>query len=204
MPIITMPSTLGLARLKWSAPPTYQLNRSEFTGFTRMVEIGPAERWFATGEVVPDTLADIISVRAFIANMKRPNNFVRLRMTEAGQTTGGWPTSATVNGAGQLGLTLSLAGLRPSQTNLLAGHIISVVLATEESQPIVLGADLVANGSGIGTATLTTPLRRSPANGAVVELQFPTCTMRMRDPLAWEANPGGVYGGVPFVAEEAF
>jgi hypothetical protein len=204
MAIITIPVGVRIAALEWQQPPTYAFNRSELTGKSRAIQLGPATRWSASGRLVPVKGADAKAVKAYLALMSQPGNLCRLRMVEASQVTvGGRPTSATVNGAGQLGLTLALSGLQASVTNLVAGDVISIVMASEDSQPIILGADLVANGSGQATAVLTTPLRKSPANAAAVELQWPTATMRMRNSLAWKVSPAPVYESeVAF--EEAF
>lgn len=207
MSIISVPASLGIINLQWAQPPGYQVNRSELTGVTRTVQLGPAERWNASGRLVPRGNADLVTVRGFLANMKRPGNFARLPMVETPQVkTFGYPTLVLVNGAGQLGYSLNLKGLQPSVTNLLAGDIITIFLDGPNGiwQPIVLTADLVANGSGNGTASLSTPLRKSPGNNDEVELSVPTCTVRMRDPMAWEVTPGGVYLPGDFVAEEAF
>jgi len=205
MAIIAIPAGLRLAGMKWTQPPAYQVNRSELTGATRTVQLGPAERWFATGRLVPRTLDEMVTLRGFLAQMKRPDSFARLSMVERLQVTiPGRPTDCQVNGGGQLGYSLNLKGLAPGVTNLVAGQIIMVVIPGDFWQPIVLGANLVADGAGNGTATLTTPLRKSPADNDGVALSNPVCTVRMRDPLAWEATPGTIYQPGDFVAEEGF
>jgi hypothetical protein len=62
----------------------------------------------------------------------------------------------------------------------------------------------VADASGNATAQLGTPLRSSPSNGAVVELDRPWALMRALDPLAWSAAPGGIHGARQLQLEEAF
>lgn len=204
MAIISIPSAVKIVDLEWSAPPAVQFNRSELTGKTRTIELGPAERWSASGRLVPVQISDARAVRAFLANMKRPDNVVHLRMTETAQVTvGGRPTTAAVNGAGQLGLTLALDGLQAGVTNLFAGDIITVELFGVDRQAIVLAADLVANGSGQATASLSTPLRRAPADNAAVELSLPFAVMRMRNPLRWKVAPTPIYES-PFELEESF
>jgi hypothetical protein len=205
MAIITIPSSLGIRNLKWSQPPTYQTNRSDLTGATRTVSLGPAERWFASGTLVPVNISDLYAVRAFKANMKRPDNYMRLPMLEQAQALpAGQGTDCLVNGAGQLGYELDLKGLLPATVILQPGTIIMVVLDSIDWQPIVLADFLTSDGAGAATAKLTTPLRKSPENNAGVNLSFPVCTMRMRDPLAWEATPGLTYDMGDFIAEEWF
>lgn len=204
MPEVTIPAAVRIANLEWSQPPSYAFNRSELTGKSRAVQLGPAARWSASGTLAPAKGGNARDVRGFLVNMALPDAFCRLPMVTTGQTVSGYPTVGFVNGAGQLGYALALDGLQPSVTNLKAGDIIHVVLdVAGDWQPIVLGADLVANGSGAATATLTTPLRKSPADNAGVQLNIPVATMRMRDPLRWSHSPGGIYQSeVSF--EEAF
>lgn len=205
MAIINLPAEIGLVDLEWTCPPTYQFNRSDLTGASRSIQLGPAQRWTATGRMVPVQGGNLRIVRAFLAKMMVPTNFLRLTMVETGQVTvGGRPGVVLVDGSSNTGYSLALKSMAPGVTNLFAGDIITVILTSEDWQPIVLAADLVADGAGKGIATLSTPLRRTPLNNANVELNNPPAIVRMRDPLHWKASPGGVYEPGSFVAEEAF
>jgi hypothetical protein len=115
-----------------------------------------------------------------------------------------FPERATVNGVNQTGETLALSGLAPSQRNLRAGQMLTVVLPGDDEQLIMLTADLLADASGNGTAQLGSPLRRSPANGATVELDRPWGLMRTTDPLGWTVDPAPIYGARQIIFEEAF
>ena len=114
------------------------------------------------------------------------------------------PERAAVVGAANAGQTLALSGLALSARNLLAGDLITVPLPSGDEQLIPLTADLIADGSGNGTAQLGTPMRESPANGAVVELDRPTALMRALDPLAWSSRPGSIHDVRPLQLEEWF
>jgi hypothetical protein len=177
------------------------LQRSEFTGRTRETIIGPADRWTCAADIRPMRAGDIETWRAFQAQMKLPGARVRLPAVESGQR--GQTALATVNGANQTGDALALSGLTPSQRNLRAGQMLTVVLPGDE-QLIMLTADLLADASGNGTAQLGSPLRRSPANGATVELNLPWGLMRTTDPLGWSVDPAPIYGARQIIFEEAF
>lgn len=113
------------------------------------------------------------------------------------------PERATVNGSANAGRTLALSGLALSQRNLRAGQFITVTLPGGDEQLIRLAADLVADGSGNGTASLATPLRRTPAAGAAVELDQPWALMRATHAPGWGVDNQNIYGH-DFEAEEAF
>jgi hypothetical protein len=113
------------------------------------------------------------------------------------------PEVATVNGASNAGRSLALSGLALSQRNLRAGQFITVTLPGGDEQLIRLAADLVADGSGNATASLTTPLRRTPAAGAIVELERPWGLMRLTNAPGWSVDSQNIYGHT-LEAEEAF
>jgi hypothetical protein len=69
----------------WQQPPVYSLQRSEWTGRTRVIEIGPAARWACEADVRPMTDADLRQWRAFQAAMMHPANKARVPATEGSQ-----------------------------------------------------------------------------------------------------------------------
>lgn len=113
------------------------------------------------------------------------------------------PDVATVSGGSNAGRTLALTGLWAGQRNLQAGDLITVSLPGGDEQLIRLAADLVADGSGNATASLATPLRRTPADGAVVELAEPWALMRATHTPGWSVDSQNIYGHT-LEAEEAF
>lgn len=114
------------------------------------------------------------------------------------------PTKAAVNGAGQSGQALALTGLGRGIRNLRAGQLLTVPLPGGDEQLIALTEDLVGDSSGNGTAALGSPMRQSPAAGAVVELDRPWALMRATDPLAWSQSPGAIFSTPSLQLEEWF
>jgi hypothetical protein len=127
-----------------------------------------------------------------------------LPAVEVAQASAPVPATCTVNGGSQLGFTLSLTGLATGVTNLANGSLISIALPNGDEQLCALAAPLTGDGSGVGIATLATPLRQSPSNGATVRLHTPVAVMRLRDPIRWAATPGTVYEIGTISAEEWF
>ena len=70
----------------WAQPDGRKaLQRSEFTGRTRELLIGPADRWQCSADVRPMTDADLVEWRAFQMRMKQPGARARIAATEGGQ-----------------------------------------------------------------------------------------------------------------------
>jgi hypothetical protein len=69
----------------WKQPPVYSLQRSEWTGRTRVIEIGPAARWVCEADIAPTQEPDLRRWRAFQARMMSPGNVVRLPAVEVTQ-----------------------------------------------------------------------------------------------------------------------
>jgi hypothetical protein len=205
MALIPWPTGIALKNISWQQTAPEVVNRSEFTGATRIIELGPPARWTAKGQLPPLKLAQATQWRGFVGALRGRANTFRLPAIETMQKRpngAATATLATVSGAGQTGFTLTITGLIASVTALAAGSLITVTLASDE-QLLLLGADLVADVTGTGTASLSTPLRSSPAAGAAVEMAQPWALMRAIDPIAWSADAGPLYA-YQISAEEAF
>lgn len=113
------------------------------------------------------------------------------------------PTVAAVSGAANAGRSLALAGLGPDLLHLRAGQHLTVPLPGGDEQMIPLAADLIANGSGAATASLATPLRRTPAAAATVELNEPWALMRAIHTPGFQRRPGDIVN-FSLQCEEAF
>jgi hypothetical protein len=113
------------------------------------------------------------------------------------------PRRAAVDGAANAGRTLSLSGLGPNLLNLRAGQFLTVLLPGGDEQLVRLAADLIANGSGLGAASLVSPLRRTPEAAAAIELDKPWGLMRATHAPGWNVEPGAVRG-YRLACEEAF
>lgn len=206
MAIIDFPAGVPLRAVNWRQSGGVIRNRSEFTGKTRELRLGPSARWRCDLEFVPtNSTTALNALRAFLAQVAQPGDGFRIVAVEGAQASSPVPVTCTVNGASQLGQTLNLTGLSASVTNLPAGAMISVPVATDDEQLFVLRSALTANGSGQAAATLATPMRASPANGATVRIHLPVATMRLDDSaINWAVSPGAVYDFAKLTAEEFF
>jgi hypothetical protein len=205
MSIVDLPAGVVFRSANWRQQGGIIYNRSEFTGRTRAVRIGPSARWFCDLEVVPTaSQAQLRNIRQWLSFSYATTVGFRLPAVEVAQASAPVPATCTVNGASQLGFTLSLAGLATGVTNLANGSLISIALPNGDEQLCALAAPLTGDGSGVGIATLATPLRQSPSNGATVRLHTPVGVMRLRDPIRWAATPGTVYEIGTISAEEWF
>jgi len=102
------------------------------------------------------------------------------------------PEQATVSGAANAGRSLALSNLARSQRNLRAGQLLTVVLPGDDEQLLRLASDLMGDASGNGTASLATPLRRTPAASAVVEIERPYALMRATHTPGFRLGPGSI------------
>lgn len=196
-----------LASRNWQNPGgRLQKQRSVFTGHGSELDFGAAARWVCECSPVPmtdDTQRDDFT--AFEAQAQLPGAMFRMPAVIRGQHRGdlSLPTSCTVNGAANAGRELSVSGLTPSVRNLRAGKLITVVLPNGDEQLLKTASHMDADASGNATVTLTTPLRRTPAAGAAVELDEPWGLMRATNEPGWSEEPGPIYSHT-LTCEEAF
>ena len=208
MSVIDFPTDIPIRATGWAQPESGVIRqRSIFTGRTTDVRLGPSARWTCRLEWVPTT--DVLALdrmRAFLAHCMQPGAGFRLEMVEGAQAVSPVPATALVNGAGQLGQTLNIDGLPNTTAILRAGQLVSVALASDDEFAAVVRAAVTSNGSGQAALSLSQPLRRAPADNAVVRLHSPRAVMRL-DPAAamqWLAQPGPIYSFEALTAEEWF
>lgn len=97
---------------------------------------------------------------------------------------GGVVAGLRVNGASQIGTTLSIKDGPASATGMVAGDYFQVGKGYHQ-----LIEDLVFNASGIGTATFWPALRVSPLDNAAVVTDNPAMVARITSPVPTEATP---------------
>lgn len=206
MTLVPIPTALRIREESWQQTDPRLVQRAEFGGSDREIITGPVARWTCTAEIVTSTADDMLALRQFLARMAMPGAFAAVPIhAEGGQQTGlpGAASSAAVDGSGQLGSALALRGLTPSIINLRAGHAIEYGEGRGHAVSI-LREDLVANGSGVATAQLSAPIRRSPADGTAVVLAAPVVWMRLANPLAWSNRLARLHNLPPLTFEETF
>lgn len=201
MALIAWPAAVKIRHVEWAQPPVVIRQRSAWTGSTREVELGPAERWTAQVELAPMREAGLQAWRAFAALLSVAGNHTRLPVAKrpqraalaaawvsppaAGATTGSISTALT---AGQI---------------LPAGALLGIELTGGGAAVVTLTAPLTATAGGQAAAQWQPPLRRAAAVAAV-ELAQPRLPMRAAAPLRWADSPGDI-GSVPVIEfEEAF
>lgn len=202
MTIITPPARLPLRGVKWRCPEPAQLNRSGWTGTSKLVGLPGVAIWTLSA-----TFSTIVGEdrakqwRGFFASLRHQRHSFPVRAIEsAAQTTAANPTVRA--GAGNAD-TVPLQGLPLNKTVLLAGDLITVPLPSGHQRLVCLTAPLVSNGQGQGTATFGPDLGEIPAAGAMVEIREPYGLMRQTsEPPGWDVDAGQTYA-FTLTAEEA-
>jgi hypothetical protein len=94
-----------------------------------------------------------------------------------------------VNGANQLGTTISLKNITPSAVVFRSGEYFEV-----NGELKIVTATATANGSGIASVNFEPALRASPADSASVVISSPKASFRLAQPAAqWNIQPGKFY-----------
>jgi len=203
---IPLPTNLPFTRLRWVPPAQNQVNRSEWTGARKVVRLPGAGRWRCSAAVLQTTRHSIARewIAFFTALEGQANTFL-LPFSQGGQYTqaGTGATPQVAAGAVQGAETIPLQGLGASGVRLFAGQAMSFVQPDGNTQLVVLTQNLVADGSGNGTATFRAALRGAPAAGTAVELVNPVGQMALTTDLVPIPSDEGVYD-FAFDCEEAF
>ncbi len=199
MTLIAMPTSVNLVNFQIFLDQRQQVNRSEWTN-TRKVSAAPgAQKWsarFSPHEIIED--AHKKEWRAFLFALEGQANTFNLTVA-TGQHSGSRPA---VGSGANAGATLPIAGMPANTVLLEAGDYMTVPLPSGHQRLVILTADLISDGSGLGTAQFKPFLNEVPAFGATIETV---------DPFALMALSGGEQGyseefgkmTVEFTAEEA-
>ncbi len=202
--IVEPASTFKIRTSNWrqSGGVTYQ--RSDFTGRTRALRLGPAARWRCELELVPETGApgqQLVASRAFLAAAARGDFGLKIPFFDSPQTA---TASCTSFGGTQAGFQINVQGLPASQTILPSGSIITLAWGVDRFQPCVLLANLVSNASGQGVLSMNQPAREPVIDGTVIILDRPFALMRAADALAWSHSPFQIHQLGSLQLEEVF
>lgn len=101
-----------------------------------------------------------------------------------GPSSGYAGADPVVDGAGQLGLSLTARSATPSTLIVKKGNYIEV-----NTEFKIVTADATSDVSGNVTINFEPALRSSPADGATIYLQTPRLTMRLMKPVAeWDTD----------------
>ncbi len=201
MAIKMPPAPLPLRAAKWRCPEPMQRNRSGWTGTSKKIGLPGASYWTLEATFRTFVREETIKPwRAWFMSLRGMRHAFPVRATETRQTNVPNPTVG-LSGRND-GNTVPLQGLPSNSVLLLAGELLTVALPSGHHRMGVLEYDLVSNGSGNATATLSVELGEIPAAGAAVEMQWPFGLMSLTsDPPGWDVDVGQTYS-FAFRAEE--
>lgn len=178
------------------------VSQSPFSG-EQQVYSWPYQMWTLEFELPPMARDAGESVEAFLAALRGrlgtfllgPRHVTRPRGTVN-------LTGVTVNGGGQTGRSLAVAGMGASKT-LLAGDWLQLGGGTSTRIHRVV-EDVTANGSGQATLTIEPALRYSPADGDTVRLNAPEGLWRLtQDEIGVTVERGVLWRTPAFSVMEA-
>lgn len=186
MTTITFPSTPKAQTMSWRLVQPTQVNISGWTG-KRQVLTSNRGWWecdFGLPPIVGTT--NINAWRSFLAKTRGSANDFRVPVDPTAQSS----ASATplVNGAGQVGRSLTTDGWPTSSTVLYAGQFVTI-----GNQLLQLTADITSNSSGQATIQFEPPIRSSPDDNASIEFQNPYCLMYLVEKPALSVEAGYIY-----------
>lgn len=173
MEIITLPSCPPIVGVGWRYSAPSQLNRSEWTGKSKVTANPIAPTWLA--EVRPFEIIDEEDAwawNAFFGKLQGRVNAFRLPAVVKAQITG---LTILVKGSGQTGFSLLTDGW--GTTGLKAGQFVTIA-----DQLMRLTEHAVPSG-GECELTFDRWLWSSPADNAVVTVDRPTALMRMAEDI---------------------
>lgn len=109
-----------------------------------------------------------------------------------------------VDGASQSGNTLSTDGWEPAANIFNVGDFFHYATSAGQTLHMVT-ADVRADGSGAAALPVEPPIRTAPADNATIEIDAPTCIMRLADAASGAPSyQPGVFAGVAVSLREAF
>ncbi|MEH3098878.1 hypothetical protein [Sphingomonas adhaesiva] len=202
MAIIPIPARLPLRGLKWRCPEPAIVNRSGWTGTSKVVGLPGAGVWSASGEfsvIVGE--GNVLRWRAFFTALRgQRNSFCLIAIERARQTE---TIGVTVRAGAGNADTLPLQGMPAGGRVLLGGELMTVPLPSGHHRLVCLTQDLVADANGEGVARFGPELGEIPTAGTLVELRTPYAQVRQTsEPPGWDVGLGQTYT-FPFSVEEA-
>lgn len=186
------PSSPGFRKLEFIFDTTVGITESTFTK-QRQVNEWQGARWIVRGSLPPMARASADPWIAFKGKLYGPRGTFLLGPFGERKTPRGTATGVTVNGGGQTGKTLALAG----SGTLKAGDFFQV--GTGSSARLYMNLN---DGTLPFTADIFPPLRESPAHGAAVNLSSPKGQFRLAQSSGFDLDVAQ-HSGIEFEAVEA-
>lgn len=181
MPTLAFPTGIyPPSSVNWKPRSNSLTFRSPLDGTVQTLEL-PGTVWTATVSWNTLPTAQWRVLQAFIAQLRGAAGRFYYGPPHATtrQATGSIGTPV-VQAAGQTGNALAIQGSGASQTIFLAGDFIAYDTAVGR-QLHVITANVLTNGSGQSSLPIEPPIRVSPAAGAAIIHNSPTCVMRLID-----------------------
>jgi hypothetical protein len=124
---------------------------------------------------------------------------VAMRLPQPGYKTGN-PGNPVADGAGQTGQLLAMRGLVPGYL-IQEGQAFSLIVSGQRYDYFAV-ADVAADGTGRAPVVIRPMIRKSPPDGAVVELGQPVIEgFLVGDPSGWTGRAAKTVG-ISFTIEE--
>jgi len=144
------------------------------------VRAGVNPRW--TGTLTTQDLKEVEwrAWTAFLAELEGAAGRFLYSPRHAPRPRGGIQGAPTVAGAAQTGRQLTTAGWNPNVTVLQRGDFFSFASGDVHELKIVT-SDAASDGAGAATVKFGPPIRRAPADGAVLTIDKPLTVMRLVD-----------------------
>lgn len=179
---------------EWDLPPVQDVARSRYTGGEQVSDNAWHQRWTVANATHVTIIgeANVRPWRALKSKLNGRENRFRLPATEANQRAAGTDLRASATTAAGT-RTLPLDGMPVSATFLSEGSFLTIVYASGEEQLCVLRADLVADGTGAGNATLDPPLREAVPDNTVIQYVRPWAVLALDDTMPIRVGAGQQY-----------
>lgn len=180
---ITVPDQELLIGKQWFEPvPNVIVNRSEFSSrSTTWAAPGQGFWQFNCQLRARSREVDKYAWRLFWSQItNRANHFRVIRRCNQIQGVAVNPSFYTTAAFG--GLTdfqCRISGMAAGVRNLRAGQFVTIMFSSTRAQLLMLASDLVADGSGSGTATFTRPIAGVIASTLTVHLHNPFAFFRL-------------------------
>lgn len=198
----TLPTITGLANITLRAVNQTAMSMSPFT-YKQQIHKHTGQRWEAEVQLPAMRRADAEEWIAFLLSMNGRSGTFLLGDPLGATARGALGGSPVVNGAGQVGSTLSIDGCTPSVTGWLkAGDYIQLGTASTATLHKVL-QDADSNVSGQVNLDLWPAIRTPPADGATVITSNCVGQFRLNSgEQDWSVSSASTFG-VTFAAVEA-
>jgi hypothetical protein len=193
MAIINPPARLPLRSVRWRCPEPAIVNRSGWTGTSKVVGLPGAGLWSATGTFTTIMREDRAARWRgfFLALRGQRNSFPLVAIERARQTSIANPTVSTGATAGD---RLPLEGLPPNRLILRAGELITVPLPSDHQRLVGLTEDLISDANGRAAASIAPELGETPRFGVTVIIDVPFALVRQTsEPPGWDVDVGQTY-----------